>query len=304
MTSFPEVGDTQTLTLEVNDEAGSPVDPASLVLTINHPTAAAVIETWPSPASPNIIRDSAGRFRRLLTYIEPGMLRYRWATTNPAMAEGERIYVRPDTLSAVPASLSLEELKRRVDHQMDVDDDLLADDLAAAFLQAQAPPPYGTGRLLTPDPARDDDAAVVRTLTSTARRVRLPDARSIASVTLDGTAVTDYQLVPRNGVYVQIALGDDGQWTRSPSYAESWPPVTERTIVVTGRFGFVQIPIDLAGAIYQLAARWHYERQAQYADQVEVLEGTAVQSYYRQLPPRVKLVFASYEVPSAVGGLR
>lgn len=304
MTSFPEVGDTQTLTLDVNDAAGVPADPTSLVLTIDHPTATPVVETWPSPASPNIIRDSAGRFRRLLTYVEPGMLRYRWTTTNPVMGEGERIYVRPDTLSAVPLSLSVEELKRRVDHTMNVDEDLLADDLAAAFLQAQAPPPYGTGRLLTPDPARDDDAPVERTLTTTARRVRVPDARSVSAVTLDGSATTDYQLVPRNGVYVQIALGDDGQWTRSPGYSQSWPPVMERTVVVTGRFGFIAIPVDLAGAIYQLAARWHYERQAQYADQVEVLEGTAVQSYYRQLPPRVKLVFASYEVPSAAGGLR
>lgn len=304
MTSFPEVGDTQTLTLEVNDAAGTPVDPDSLVLTIDHPTAAQVVETWPSPASPNIVRVSAGRFRRLLTYVEPGMLRYRWATTNPVMGEGERIYVRPDTLSALPTSLSLEELKRRVDHTMDVYEDLLADDLGAAFLQAQAPPPYGTGRLLTPDPARDDDPVVTRTLTSTGRRVRIPDARSVASVTVDGAAVTGYQLVSRNGVVVQIALADDGNWLRSPAWVLTPPPVTARTVVVTGRFGFIAIPVDLAGAIYQLAARWHYERQAQYADQVEVLEGTAVQAYYRQLPPRVKLVFASYAVPPAVGGLR
>lgn len=301
MTSFPEVGDTQTLTLEVNDDAGVPVDPASLVLTIDPPTGSRIVETHPHS---NIAHLSAGRFSRALTYAEAGMWRYRWATTNPAMAEGERIIVRPDTLSALPTSLSVEELKRRVDHRMNVDEDLLADDLAAAFLQAQAPPPYGTGRLLTPDPARDDDAPVERTLTTTARRVRVPDARSVSAVTLDGSATTDYQLVPRNGVYVQIALGDDGQWTRSPGYSQSWPPVTERTVVVTGRFGFIAIPVDLAGAIYQLAARWHYERQAQYADQVEVLEGTAVQSYYRQLPPRVKLVFASYAVPPAVGGLR
>lgn len=304
MTSFPEVGDTQTLTLEVNDAAGAPADPDSLVLTINHPTVAPVVETWPSPASPNIHRDSAGRFRRLLTYLEPGMLRYRWATTNPITGEGERIYVRPSTLDTLPVSLSLEELKRRVDHTMDVDEDLLADDLSAAFLQAQAPPPYGTGRLLTPDPARDDDPVVTRTLTSTGRRVRLPDARAVTTVTLDGTAVTDYQLVSRNGVYVQVALGDDGQWPHSTGYVESWPPSPSRTVVVTGRFGFIAIPVDLAGAIYQLAARWHYERQAQYADQVEVLEGTAVQAYYRQLPPRVKLVFATYAVPSVVGGLR
>jgi hypothetical protein len=301
MTSFPEVGDTQTLTLEVNDVAGAPADPAALVLTIDPPTGSRIIETHPHA---NITRASAGRFSRVLTYVEAGMWRYRWATSSPTMTEGERITVRPDSLSALPMSLSLEDLKRRVDHTMDVDDDLLADDLAAAFLQAQAPPPYGTGRLLTPDPVRDADAPVTRTLTSTGRRVRVPDARSLSTVTLDGTAVTDYQAVSRNGVVVQLALADDSRWLRSPGWQESWPPVTSRTVVVTGRFGFLAVPVDLAGAIYQLAARWHYERQAQYADQVEVLEGTAVQSYYRQVPPRVKLVFASYAVPPAVGGLR
>jgi hypothetical protein len=209
-----------------------------------------------------------------------------------------------DGTVVIPSSLTLEGLKLRVDHTMDTDDDMLLDDLTAAFLQAQAPPPYGTGRLLASDPASDDDPPAARGSTSTSRRVRVPDARSITSVTLDGTAVADYQPVSRNGVVVQLALGDDGNWTRSLGYTESWPPVTARTVVVTGRFGFAQIPVDLAGAIYQLAARWHYERQAQYADQVEVLEGTAVQSYYRQLPPRVKLVFASYAVPPAVGGLR
>jgi hypothetical protein len=301
MASFPETGDTQTLSLDVADDAGVATDPATLVLTIDPPTGAQIVEAIPHA---NITHPGTGQFRRQLTYSEAGMWRYRWATTSPTMGEGERIYVRPSTLDTLPASLSLEELKRRVDKKMDVDEDLLADDLAAAFLQAQAPPPYGTGRLLTPDPAKDTDPAVARTLTSTGRRVRVPDARSLATVTLDGTAVTDYAAVSRNGVVVQLALGDDGNWSRSPGWTESWPPVTPRTVVVTGRFGFAQVPIDLAGAIYQLAARWHYERQAQYADQVEVLEGTAVQSYYRQLPPRVKLVFASYAVPPAVGGLR
>jgi hypothetical protein len=301
MASYPETGDTQTLSLDVADDAGLAVDPATLVLTIDPPTGTRVVETFPHA---NIAHPGPGQFMRQLTYTEAGMWRYRWVTTSPDMGEGERIYVRPSTLDTLPASLSVEELKRRVDHTMSVDDDLLADDLAAAFLQAQAPPPYGTGRLLTPDPARDADDAVTRTLTSTGRRVRVPDARSIAAVTLDGTAATDYRAISRNGVVVQLALGDDGNWVRTPGYSESWPLPTSRTVIITGRFGFAQVPIDLAGAIYQLAARWHYERQAQYADQVEVLEGTAVQSYYRQVPPRVKLVFASYAVPPAVGGLR
>lgn len=299
MTSFPEVGDTQTLTLEVNDDAGAPVDPAALTLTIDSPTGARVVETHPHA---NITKTATGRYTRRLTYTEPGVWRYRWSTTGPIMGEGERINVRSGSLDALPYSLSLEELKRRVDHKMDVDEDLLADDLAAAVLAAQAPPPLGTGRLLMPDPLRDTDAPVTRSLMSTRRRVRIPDARAITAVSVDGSALVaaTYAVLWHRGLAVQMTFADDGQWISVPGVSVP----SNRTVQVTGRFGFAQIPVDLAGAIYQLAARWHYERQAQYADQVEVMEGAAVQAYFRQLPPRVKLVFASYAVPAAVGGLR
>lgn len=297
MTSFPEVGDTQTLTLEVNDPAGAPTDPGSLTLMIDPPSGARIVENHPHA---NITRTSMGRFERALTYTQAGVWRYQWQTTGPAMAEGERINVRPSTLDVLPFSLSLEELKRRVDHKMDLDEDLLADDLAAAVLAAQAPPPLGTGRLLIPDPARDADPVVERALTSTRRRVRVPDARTITTVSVDGSAVTGYTTTLHRGLVVQLLLADDGQWVPDPSTQV----YSSRAVTVTGRFGFEQVPIDLAGAIYQLAARWHYERQAQYADQVEVMEGAAVQAYFRQLPPRVKLVFASYAVPAAAGGLR
>lgn len=303
MTSFPEVGDTRTLSLAV-DAAGVPTDPATLTLTIDPPTGARITETY--PASPNIIRESAGRFHRVLPYTEAGVWAYRWATTNPTDGEGERITVRPSTLDAVPRGLSLEDLKRRLDRTMDVDDDLLADDLAAAFKAAGAPPPKGCGRELSPDPPRSTDAAVTRTVLSTRRRVRIPDAREITAVTVDGTATTAYATLERDGLIVQLDLDDDGQWTdrwRGSDLQEGRATI-RRTIAVTGRFGFAVLPDDLIGAIYVLAARWHYERDALFADQVAVLEGTAVQSYYRQIPPRVALAFAAYAIPPAVAGLR
>lgn len=302
MTSFPEVGDTQTLTLDVTDAAGVPVDPAALTLTVDAPSGGRTIVTHPDAL---ILHPSAGSFRYLLAYTEAGTWRYRWSTTNPTMGEGERITVRATTLDALPLSLSLEELKRRVDHKMNVDEDLLADDLASAFLQAQQPPPFGCGRVLAPSPAKDTDPEVTRALTSTRRRLRLPDARSVSAVTVDGVAVTGFRTAAHRGLLVQLELADDGKWSnRWPGGDQESPAFRRRDVVVTGRFGFAQVPIDLAGAIYALAGRWHYERQAQYADQVAILENTAVQSYFKQVPPRVQLVFKSYAVPPAVAGLR
>lgn len=178
--------------------------------------------------------------------------------------------------------LTLERLKRRLDREFDDDDDKLQEALDAAFLQAQAPHPYGCGRLLVPT-----DAGVARTVKVRRGRALVPDASQIASVTVDGLTVTGYDVVEKDG-YVVMIKGLSR---------------TAASAIVTGRFGFTGIPENLADAIYVLAARSSYEEAAQYADQVEILEGTAVQSYYRQLPPRTKLVFATYALAPIMAGL-
>jgi hypothetical protein len=193
------------------------------------------------------------------------------------------------TLSAYTAAvlspstnpLTLDALKRRLgDLELSTGDDKLQEYLDAAFAQAQAPWPLGCGRLLTPDSAP-------RTVAVRRGRAVIPDASTITSVTVDGTAVSDYRVLRKDGYIVQITgLAD-----------------TTSEAVVAGSFGFTSLPANLADAIYVLAARMHYEEAAQYADQVAVLEGTAVQNYYRQLPPRTKLVFQTYAVPAAIAGL-
>lgn len=299
MAGFPEVGDTERLMISIRDVAGAPVDPVTLTLTIEAPSGTRTVDL---PGDPDIAHDGVGEYHRDVPLTEAGTWAYEWETTDPDQVQGGRITVRRAPLDAIPRSLSLEELKLRLDHQMDLKDDVLMDDLVAAFMQAQAPPPFGTGRLLAPDPGRDVDDPVSRTVVVSRRRVQVPDARVIESVTVDGVTQTfgSWENLSKDGYVVQITLpSSDGGWLRPGLEL----PLNRRTVVVTGRFGFSMIPDDLAGAIYVLAARWHYERQAQYADNVEILEGTAVQAYFRQLPPRVKLVFAKYAV-GAVGGLQ
>lgn len=203
----------------------------------------------------------------------------------------------------VPSSsgLTLGELKRLVDKQLPADDDILGLALEAAFEQAQAPPPYGCGRLLIPDPVLEntgteedpvwedtEDPVERRILTHGSRFVRVPDAREITSVLLDDVEIasTDYEVLERNEQIVRLELGRRAN-----------------VVKVTGRFGFATIPAALREAIYILAARSYYERSAQYADQVAIAEGAAVQAYYRQLPPRTKLVFGTFTVPSDQWGL-
>jgi hypothetical protein len=176
--------------------------------------------------------------------------------------------------------LTLDALKRRLDHELSVDDDKLQEYLDAAFAQTQAPWPLGCGRLLTPD-------STPRTLPVRRGRAIVPDASTITAVTVDAIAATGYRVLRKDGYIVQI----------------TGLPDTATEAVVDGAFGFTSLPANLADAIYVLAARMHYEEAAQYADQVAVLEGAAVQNYYRQLPPRTKLVFQTFAVPAAVAGL-
>lgn len=199
----------------------------------------------------------------------------------------------------VPDSLSLAELKQQSDLKLAADEPLLERLLEAAFMQAQAPAPYGCGRLLEPDPPlvevggvlEDTAPPVTRRVRvrSPRRRVVVPDARQITAVTADGTALAAdgwETVLERDGVIVQIELAE-----------------TCKVCEITGRFGFLEIPANLKLGIYILAARAYYERDARYADQVAVVEGASASAYYRQLPPATKHAFGTFTLPPGVAGL-
>lgn len=220
----------------------------------------------------------------------------------------------------VPASLSLEALKRRVDKQLDKDDDLLTEYLEGAFEQAQAPSPNGCGRLLVPDPPlegeplKDTAEPVQKQFSVKGRRVIIPDAREITEILVDDEAVTEYRTTEQNGLIVLLNLPHDHRYCAYGAYEGEdsyWADYgygcqcrrRRKTVKVTGRFGFLDIPQELKDAIYILAGRSFYEREAQYADQVPIADGAPVQTYFRQLPPRTRLVFSTYAVPGGLGGL-
>jgi hypothetical protein len=245
----------------------------------------------PTPETPNAIDVEV-----TTATLERGWFRFRFDTGagTPTSPYTAAVF----SPAAVPATgrLTLAELKERIDKELTDDDDVLAAYLEAAFQQAQAPPPYGCGRLLVPDPASDLDEPVTRSIRAGGRRrVAIPDARAITKVVVDDDVVTDYEVFERNGHIVQLQL------PRVASAALTSVDPTPKTIEITGRFGFIEIPSDLREAIYLLAARAFHERDAAYADQVAIAEGAGVQTYYRQLPPRTKLAFATYSLPAGMG---
>lgn len=212
----------------------------------------------------------------------------------------------------LPVPLSVAALKLRMDKQRSTDDPLLSEYLSGALKQAQAPAPFGCGRLLIADPALqldndgvDQSEPVAKTFKTRGRRVYLPDARDIVSVMVDGVLTTEYDTLEIDGLTVRLELPHE-RYMRGydRDYDFRWLTRRRKTVVVTGRFGFAAVPEDLAEGIYVLAARKFYEKDAQYADQVVVAEGSAAaQVYYRNLPPPTRIAFGIYTLPKGVIGL-
>jgi len=142
-----------------------------------------------------------------------------------------------------------------------------------------------TGRTLTPNPAGTSPENATITITKLVydNRFRLPDARTITTVTADDVELTTGQyranVVTPGGTIVYLDLLER----------------QAKSVVVTGQFGFSEVPADLRDAIYTHTARNYRERDAMYADQVELPDGGSV-AFFRQLPPRVKLVYDAYRV--------
>lgn len=216
--------------------------------------------------------------------------------------------------------LTLDDLKQFVDREND--DDVLERFLSDALLQAQAAPPYGCGRRLLPTPlpvntgsdtepdwsdTADDVSESVKIRhrhhrhhrgayrPRGHRRILVPDVREITSVAIEGSAISsdDYETEEHKGLIVQLVLEEDVLWGFD----------RPKTVEITGRFGYLEIPDDLKNGIYVLAARRYFERSALYADQVAIAEGGGVQKYLRQLPLATKLSFSSYTLAPAWAGL-
>jgi hypothetical protein len=213
-------------------------------------------------------------------------------------------------VSGLPLPLTVEALKRRVDKQLSGDDDLLAEYLAAAVEQAEAPAPLGCGRTLRPDPPLGEDEAddgedVQRVVEFRGRAAMIPDARSITTVELDGAETVDFTPISHQGLVVRLSFHElRVRLFGLHPHHRYHERRRAHTVTVTGKFGYAAIPDALAEGIYLLAARAFAEKEAGYADQVAIGEGaSAIQTYFRNMPPRTRLAFTSYTVPAAIGGL-
>lgn len=131
-------------------------------------------------------------------------------------------------------------------------------------------------------------ATEVRRRVNGSRFIRVPDARTVTSVVIDGVAQSDFERLDSPGAShttTMIEVFASGQ-----------------VALVVGEFGMGTVPPDLVEAIMALASRRYWQRAAGLSDSVQSDEyGTA--TYFRAMPAEVRMVLDSYRVASDHMGL-
>lgn len=132
----------------------------------------------------------------------------------------------------------------------------------------------------------------VRRRVSGSRFIRVPDARTVTGVELDG---------------IQLAgVGEGFELLGSPGSSPTTTTVEifarGRNAKVTGTFGMTAVPNDLRDAIIAIAARRYWERETGNSESAASDEYGAA-SYFRAMPGEVRVVLDSYRVPSDHLGL-
>lgn len=160
---------------------------------------------------------------------------------------------------------------------------------AESWLRAKLRRQLEPSPALAGDPPADSaDPVVRRVVVNGSRFVRVPDARVITKVEIDGVEIpdTDYETYahpfPEGGPITRLEL----LGCRRGRVAE-----------VTGRFGFLELPAALHEAIITLAARRVYEESIGLVDSVSS-DAYGSRAYVKKLPVSVSMVITDFTVPA------
>lgn len=147
-----------------------------------------------------------------------------------------------------------------------------------------------------------------RTAIAGRRMIRVPDARELTAVRVDGATISSE---------LDAAGGNAASWwgwsgtpaplctnggyrlyarPGHPAHAILIPTYGARVLELEGYFGFHPTPPDVRLAVLEWAARAYHERNARMADSVADPEGGAW-SYFRQIPAGIAATLDRYWIP-------
>ena len=181
------------------------------------------------------------------------------------------------------ALLDIAALKARLDITKTTSDSLLQAILDGALDFAAGETRRQLG-ILGGDPG--DPPVTVDRYPNDDRLIRVPDARQVTGLTVDGAASTAWRLIGR-----QPAGTTPYPWVRLDDR-------TSGHVQITGKFGFATLPPALADAVLTHAARHYRERDALYGDIVTLDDGATVH-FGKTLPARVRAVYTLYRITRA-----
>jgi hypothetical protein len=151
-----------------------------------------------------------------------------------------------------------------------------------------------TGRTFSPDPPLDsngDDTGVPVVKTFSARGktrlIRVPDLRVADSVTLDGSVLVE------GASFFYDAYVEPAQFLELTNRYVG----TNGALVVTGRWGQLEIDPDVKLAVLTLAARGYRRRDANFSDALNTAAGAQF-FWSTNMPEEVRAVFVSLRLPN------
>jgi hypothetical protein len=154
-------------------------------------------------------------------------------------------------------------------------------------------------------PWGEDDADVTWSTTTYGKRsVRVPDLRTVTSMTLADSVLTedDYDLGwrrdPTHPTWL-LTFDYNGaparMWGKVPRIGAGYE---KNDLVIVGKFGFAECPDDVQLAVLASAARMWRRRDAAFADTV-ISAQTGDASIYREaMPPESRAVLKTYRPPN------
>lgn len=113
-----EVGASYRSSITVTDISGSPVDPASITLTVTLPDGTTV--------TPSITHTGTGLYYSNYTFVQEGLHKFQWVTTSPVITETDY-----QNVTVFRSIVSLDDVKSYINFDSSANEDILRQMMAA-----------------------------------------------------------------------------------------------------------------------------------------------------------------------------